>query len=168
MKADLDIKLDPIKGPKKVMIIYHKEDNDGVISGAMVSEWLSTYNYRRSVDTTPVIIAYNPSDYVSLERNWNNGNVKKWFDEFDYVIMTDISFDSMEAMKFIHENYYDKLIWIDHHKPVIEASKKEGFDDFKGIRDSSHSALYHAWLYFIDESEEKMPEVLKVLSAWDS
>ena len=60
----------------------------------------------------------------------------------------------------------DNLVWIDHHKPMIDNSISKGFDDIKGIRDTKHSALYNAFKYLYPT--HNIPELFKLLSAWDS
>ena len=69
---------------------------------------------------------------------------------------------------------YDIIfIWIDLLAPVIHESFKYKFDNCLGLRDSSNSAILNIYRYLYDPIGEnyinkKIPELLRVLSAWDS
>ena len=75
--------------------------------------------------------------------------------------------------KNLKELFGSNFVWVDHHKPIIEASVKEKFDDVHGWRDSSRSAILNAYRYLYDPLDEKYqshtePFLLRILSAYDS
>ena len=75
----------------------------------------------------------------------------------------------VELKKMFGSNF----CWIDHHAPVIKESFKLKFDDVSGERNTFKSALLNAYKYYydpfdIDYNEGKCPEILRILSAYDS
>ena len=143
---------------EQYLIIYHKEDNDCLLS---------------------MIIIYN---YLIIEKNINKDNIKLFgadYNDLDklsldddiiknstHIYISDVSFDTVEKMMQLKEMFGENLVWIDHHKPMIDNSISKGFDDIKGIRDTKHSALYNAFKYLYPT--HNIPELFKLLSAWDS
>lgn len=144
---------------KKYLIIYHKEDNDGLFSMAIVYNYLVN-DERVAKDNIRLFGA----DYNDLEKLSLDDDI---ISDSDYIYITDISFNTVEKMIQLKEMFEENLVWIDHHKPMIENSVKKGFNDINGIRDTKHSALYNVFKYLYKDDKE-MPEVLKILSAWDS
>lgn len=148
----------------KYLIIYHKEDNDGVFSGALA------YNYVKEYLGKTDIVLFG-TEYNELNKLWTSGEVYNW--EYDNIIMTDISFNYPEAMQYLYNKFGDKFVWVDHHTPIIKESFKYKFDSCPGLRDPSNSAIINIYKYLYDQFEEnctnkKIPELLRVLSAWDS
>ena len=143
---------------QQYLIIYHKEDNDGLFSMAIIYNYLITEKCV-SKDNIKLFGA----DYNDLEKLSFEDDIVK---DSDYIYISDVSFDTVEKMMQLKEMFGDNLVWIDHHKPMIDNSISKGFDDIKGIRDTKHSALYNAFKYLYPTQE--MPELFKVLSAWDS
>ena len=72
----------------KYLIIYHKEDNDGVFSGALA------YNYVKEYLGKTDIVLFG-TEYNELNKLWTSGEVYNW--EYDNIIMTDISFNSFNS-----------------------------------------------------------------------
>ena len=147
----------------KYLIIYHKEDNDGVFSAAIASLYIEK-------NDNDALIDYVGADYAMLSGD-------ALFDEseqYDYVVMLDISFNDTKRMKALYDKYGDHFIWIDHHAPVIKASfGKNGFSEANGERDTTRSALLLTWKFFFDPIDESynagtVPYILRILSAWDS
>lgn len=153
----------------KYQIVYHKEDNDGVMSGALIKYYLINVMKVKESD-----IHLYGATYADLSFQWNTGNVSNWWhNDYDYIIMTDISFNDIDAMKFLKKEFKENFVWIDHHAPIISESIKHGFDDVEGWRDSGQSAIMNAYRYFFDtlniaRVERKDPVILRILSAWDS
>ena len=146
------------------LIIYHKEDNDGVFSGALA------YNYVKEYLKKNDIVLFG-TEYNELNKLWASGEVENW--EYDNIIMTDISFNDNKAMQYLYSKYDNRFIWVDHHAPVIKESFKYKFDKCLGFRDSSNSAILNIYRYLYDPfgenyTNKKIPELLRVLSAWDS
>ena len=148
----------------KYLIIYHKEDNDGVFSGALA------YNYAKEYLGKTDIVLFG-TEYNELNKLWTSGEVYNW--EYDNIIMTDISFNYPEAMQYLYNKFGNKFVWVDHHTPIIKESFKYKFDACPGLRDSSNSAIINIYKYLYGQfgencTKKKIPELLRVLSAWDS
>lgn len=153
---------------KKYLIIYHREDNDGVVSGALFYDYLtSTLNIDKSE------IALLGADYNLLAQFEKDHPIKTLKEEYENIIMTDISFNDGKFMKKIYKEYGDNFIWCDHHKPIIDESFSLGFADALGVRNTSKSAILCVYEYLYDVFNEHynkkdVPEILRILSAWDS
>lgn len=149
---------------KDVLIIYHREDNDGLFSAAIAENAINEKH-----DTT---FAYMPMDYNGM-KSINKESIDYWAAEYDTVVMTDISFSDDEMMKYLVDSLGNRLIWIDHHLPAIAASVENGYDDIPGERATGRSAILLAFKYFFDKDDamynaNKVPELFRILSAWDS
>ena len=152
---------------KKILLIYHREDNDGVFSAAIAS----TYIERNIKDAE---VALLPADYNFLS-TWqkDNEDVQELHSKYDIVIMTDVSFNDTKYMKSLHKEFGSDFIWVDHHAPAIKESYRLNYDNCPGIRDSSRSAILNMFKYLYDIFDEKYnnrecPELFRILSAWDS
>lgn len=149
---------------KKVLIIYHKEDNDGVFSAAIAAEY---------VDNEDTKVDFIPADYALLA-GFDEDTVKHWAHAYDSIIMVDVSFNDTSKMKLLAKEAGSKFIWIDHHAPIIKASfGKDGFANINGERSTDRSALLLTWKFFYDPLDEKYlngkaPYIFRILSAWDS
>lgn len=149
---------------KKYLIIYHQEDNDGVLSAALMKHYLLE---ELEVDKTDIDVL--PSTYNSLSKIQEKGTYKKWPSEYSHIVMTDISFNDPNMMTWLKENFNENFTWIDHHAPIIRESIRMKFDDVNGIRRTDHSAIYNMWIYLYDPfCQNEIPFVIKMLSAWDS
>lgn len=152
----------------KYLIIYHREDNDGVVSGSLFYDYLTTkLNINKSE------IALLPSDYNSLAQFEKQHPIDTLKEEYENIIMTDISFNDSKYMKKIYNEFGNKFIWCDHHKPIIDESFKEHFSDAVGVRNTTKSAILCVYEYLYDAfneryNEKDVPEVFRLLSAWDS
>lgn len=152
----------------KYLIIYHREDNDGVVSGSLFYDYLTTkLNINKSE------IALLPSDYNSLAQFEKQHPIDTLKEEYENIIMTDISFNDAKYMKKIYNEFGNKFIWCDHHKPIIDESFKEHFSDAVGVRNTTKSAILCVYEYLYDAfneryNEKDVPEVFRLLSAWDS
>lgn len=143
----------------KYLIIYHKEDNDGLFSMAIIYNFLVIEK-----GIHPNMITLLGEDYNGME----NLNIQNdIIGVYDYVYISDISFDTAETMLKLKNYFGDKLYWFDHHAPMINSSKELHFDDIQGLRTTDHSALYNAFSYLYNFIG-RIPDLFKVLSAWDS
>lgn len=133
-----------------ILVIYHRVDYDGLFSNAIVRH----FAYIDVDDKVFTSYGYNYGDNLDLIPS---------FDDFDYVVMADISLP-IEKMKEIHDKYFDKVIWIDHHITAIQNSEANGYADFNGVRDIKHSACRLCWEFF---SEREVPYVIELINAND-
>lgn len=143
---------------KKILIISHKEDNDGIFSAAIIKNFL--VNEKKISEDRFVL---NLIDYNEAPKTFKH--VIETSDEYSEVYISDISF-APDSMKMLYEIFGDKLTWFDHHKPIIEKSVEMHFDGIKGIRQSDKSALLNAYIYFYGENN--IPKLFTYLSLWDS
>ena len=139
----------------RYLIIYHKEDNDGLFSMAII------YNY--------FVNEIKCDDLNSI----SDEDIKSWKESFDYIIITDICFNNTKRMIELKNMFEDRFVWIDHHAPIINESLKLKFDDVNGERNASYSALLNAYKYYYDQfnvnyNKGECPEILRILSAYDS
>ena len=143
---------------EQYLIIYHKEDNDGLFSMAIIYNYLIIEKNINKDNIKLFGADYNDLDKLSLDDDIIKSST--------HIYISDVSFDTVEKMIKLKEMFGDNLVWIDHHKPMIDNSISKGFDDIKGIRDTKHSALYNAFKYLYPT--HNIPELFKLLSAWDS
>ena len=143
---------------EQYLIIYHKEDNDGLFSMAIIYNYLIIEKNINKYNIKLFGADYNDLDKLSLDDDIIKNST--------HIYISDVSFDTVEKMIKLKEMFGDNLVWIDHHKPMIDNSISKGFDDIKGIRDTKHSALYNAFKYLYPT--HNIPELFKLLSAWDS
>lgn len=149
---------------KKYLIIYHQEDNDGVLSAAIFKNYLM-----KELNTPKENIFLFPATYNRLINVKENEEYLNWPQQYDHIIMTDISFNDPNMMVWLKKTFGHNFTWIDHHAPIIKESIIKNFDDVNGIRRTDHSAIYNTWTYLYDPfGEKEIPEVVKMLSAWDS
>lgn len=157
-----------MRDPKKYLIIYHKEDNDGVFSAAIFYDYIINELHYKLED-----LCFIGADYNELANFAKENPVKKLHEDFENIIMTDISFNDVSYMKSLWKEFDNHFIWCDHHAPIIKTSIEKNFDNIPGIRDTSRSAILCVWKFLYDQfdeayNEKKVPELLRILSVWDS
>jgi len=153
---------------KKYLIIYHNEDNDGLFSASIFYYYLIHQLHVLKED----IILFG-ANYNMLSEYSKENSVEDLHNKFSNIIMVDISFNDVKYMKSLWKEFKYNFIWCDHHKPIIDESFKNRFDDIPGIRDTTRSAILCVYKFLYDQFDEKyndktIPELLRVLSAWDS
>lgn len=153
---------------KKYLIIYHNEDNDGLFSASIFYYYLIHQLHVLKED----IILFG-ANYNMLSEYSKENSVEDLHNKFSNIIMVDISFNDVKYMKSLWKEFKHNFIWCDHHKPIIDESFKNRFDDIPGIRDTTRSAILCVYKFLYDQFDEKyndktIPELLRVLSAWDS
>lgn len=153
---------------KKYLIIYHKEDNDGVFSCALFYDYLINRMGCKLED-----LCFLGADYNVLAEFSKDNKVEDLHKDFENLIMTDISFNDVSYMKKLWKEFGNNFIWCDHHAPIIKASFENKFSDVPGIRDTKRSAILNVWKFLYDQfdeayNEKKVPELLRILSGWDS
>lgn len=147
----------------KQLIIYHREDNDGLFSQAILTYYLNNIFETPNID-------YLAADYGILA-TVTKELIDEWNELYDNVILTDISFNDTKIFSYLISTLGNKFTWIDHHAPIIKWANSTGRDEINGIRDTHHSALYNMFKYLYDPiniGEAQMPELFKILSAYDS
>lgn len=157
---------------KNVLIIYHSEDNDGRVSGALcrlaAEERFSgaavTCYGRTYAQLTDWLSKFNSvKDFITQIRL-----------EYDTIILTDISFNEVPVMNELYKEFNDNFYWFDHHTPAVKSSFYNGYNNAKGIRvNGEYSAIRCVWEYFFDNSVggpdcKNTPKLLNTLSAYDS
>ena len=155
---------------KRYLLIYHKEDNDGVFSGAIMYNYLT---HRLKVAESDITAM--GADYNMLATFINVNTPKKLHEQYTDIIMTDISFSDWKHMKALWDEFKNNFVWCDHHAPIIKASVEHRFDDIPGVRQTDRSAILCVWKFLYDpfdehinDDSEQIPEVLRILSAYDS
>ena len=153
---------------KKYLIIFHKEDNDGVFSSALFYDYLIN-----SLNVDIKNIDLLPADYNILSDFSNKVSVEELHEKYTNIIMTDISFDNWKYIKAIWKEFKTDFTWCDHHAPIIKASFENHFSDIPGIRDTGRSSILCVWEYLYDQFDDdynkgNVPELLRILSAYDS
>lgn len=146
---------------KKVLVIYHREDNDGVCSAGIVQSWLTRYPVINNIVYQPEDFEFYGVNYADLSADWDElvewvrnpfdkkPRMAKW-EKFETVFMVDISFNSVEAMNHMYEAFGQNFHWCDHHTPIIKASEAEEFRNAPGVRRTDQSALMNTWDYLTD------------------
>lgn len=157
---------------RNFLLIYHKEDNDGVVSAALLYDWILN-----KLNTSKENINLLPADYNILskfaEAYSREEQLKELHEEYDTIVMTDISFNNIKFMQKLYDEFNNDFIWFDHHAPIINTSYKYKFGDCPGIRNTNKSAILCVYEYLydtfnLDYNDKKIPELLRILSAWDS
>ena len=158
---------------KKYLLIYHKEDNDGVFSAAIF------YNYLiNNLNVQKEDIQLMGADYNLLSFYATSHEVDELKYAYENIILTDISF-SPTYMKSLYKEFKTNMIWCDHHAPIIQESYKLKFANCPGIRNTSKSAILCAYEFLYDQFNEiystidkhadtRFPELFRILSGWDS
>jgi hypothetical protein len=105
---------------------------------------------------------------------WNYGEMIPACQDYDIVVMCDISFPA-EKMDFIRESKESlkdstkRFIWIDHHISAIndlyQFKIETGTILPDGLRDPEFAACELTWKYFFPEV--KMPEIVRLLGRYD-
>ena len=134
---------------KKTAIVYHKSDLDGVVSAAIATM------YENSKNKDVVYIPYSYEDDVK--------KVTSKVRDLDAVYVLDVSFGA--DSKTVFKKWLDEgksLMWIDHHKGIIEDSKTWGFV-VPGLRRVGVGACALA----SDLLMGKVPAIVRCLSDYD-
>ena len=140
----------------KYLLIYHKEDNDGVFSGAIIYDYLLN-----ELKIKPNQIRLLGTDYKDLA-NFAIANTPEDLNkEYKTIIMTDISFNDPAYMKALYDVFEDNFIWCDHHAPIIKSSFEYRFDACPGVRNTTKSAILCVYEYLYDNMNEIYSQINK-------
>jgi oligoribonuclease NrnB/cAMP/cGMP phosphodiesterase (DHH superfamily) len=131
---------------KNVLIIHHRIDLDGWMSGAIAKLF-----FTHQKDTNITTLGFNYGDDFTEDLS-----------VYDEIVMTDISIDGA-----LMKEYEDKLLIIDHHESAVRNLEKYNISPGVGVNiDMVHAACELAWDYFYPE--HKMPELVRYLGLYDS
>lgn len=149
------------------LIVYHKEDNDGVMSCALMLKYLLEEMHISRDNIT--LLGANYNDLYDIV---DSGEIDTWKDKYTHVTLTDISFRSNIMVKLYRE-FGNSIVWVDHHAPIIAESYKYKFDNMVGVRNIHRSAILNMYKYLYDVFDYNYthgaaPELLRILSAYDS
>lgn len=169
---------------KNALVIYHREDNDGVCSAAIISQFLKKFT------NNEVKIKFFGCNYTELSTLWQkhiecevtqdakiitHDRMNQWVNNFDRIYMVDISFNEMDAMEFLFKSMsVGSFIWCDHHRPVIDFSlthtNEYEFGNTPGIRNTDRSAILNTWEHMVNETDIHIypTNALVMLSDYDS
>lgn len=128
-----------------VLVIYHKEDNDGACSAGIIKAFLERYSKVGHIQ-------FLGATYADLANIWGTDGIPdivEWRELYDTIFMVDISFNDPLAMDQLHTWHGDSFIWCDHHKPAIEVSEEYDYGKTSGIRRTDQSALANVWDYMV-------------------
>lgn len=149
---------------KKALVIFHNEDNDGFLSCAICERHIEQ-NLKDVETITRLGVTYSDLDRMIVEYGGEEC-VINYFDKYDYIFMLDISFNNILMMSMIAKKLIVKMVWIDHHKAIIDNSVREGFDNLNGMRDTNYSTMNLCYQYFFPF--EEIPKMICMLSYYDS
>lgn len=155
-----------------VLIIYHSEDNDGRVSGALCR--LAVEERFTGTKVTCYGRTYAQLTEWLSEFNSIKDFVKHIRSLYDTIILTDISFNELSVMNELYKEFNDNFYWFDHHTPAVKSSFDNGYNNVKGIRvNGDYSAIRCVWEYFFCNSvsgsdNKNTPKLLNTLSAYDS
>lgn len=128
----------------RVLIIYHNQDLDGVVSASVARLYYSFFN-----DVAIRLVGYNYGEPIAkIEDAVKIHNP-------DTIIVTDISFggDTESVFKSWQMNDLD-VVWIDHHKTAIESSERWEWP-VEGLRRVGDAATALAWKWFGNKAKEE-------------
>lgn len=129
---------------KKVALVYHKVDYDGLFSCCIARKALL-------------------EKYTDIELiGFTYGDPIPDLTGHDLVVMVDISLP-LETMKWLGSE--KECIWIDHHQTALDQATREGYSGMGGLRRIGTGACELCWEYFY--GEWKCPKLIQYLSAYD-
>lgn len=139
---------------KKILIIYHSADFDGVMSCLICRRYFQQYKS-----------TYDPTISIKL-LGWNYGdelpNIGNLCSEYDLIYAVDISFPA-EIMEVLAGT--GKFYWIDHHITAIQDSEKHGYTNCPGLREIGTAACELTWRFLYNDVPA--PTLVQYLGAWD-
>lgn len=130
---------------RKVLIIYHRVDYDGIFSGIITKKFYESKGIR--TDTC----------------GWNYGEpipeIKK---DYQGIILVDLSFPPQDMIRLKDSG---RLTWIDHHQTSIQDSTSYGYQNLPGIRRIGISAAELVWGFY--NSKKEVPLLVQMAGAYD-
>lgn len=171
---------------KKYCIVYHSEDADGLVSAALVYNWLN--GMRAGANEIPSNIGIDNDNIKLLGTTYAElaGLVRTaagydalladWKRKYTDIIMLDMSFNDTDMMRMLYKEYNNNILWFDHHAPAIKASEKLGYANMRGSRHTCTSTIMLVWHWLyghlenanIRNSMQYAPAILRALAGYDS
>lgn len=127
-------------------IIYHNRDFDGIASAAILKKCLNTHD----------------ENFIGWDYGMAYPNFAEWRKDTT-VFMVDISFP-FNVMEMLHD--YFSLVWIDHHKSVIDEYSQLNLKWDTVHLDPNYAGCELTWMYAYPEKE--MPKAIKLLGIYDT
>ena len=93
-------------GDNKYLILYHKEDNDGLFSMAIIFNYL-THEFhvdRKNIDLFGA--DFNDMKRICSDKGADEKNtIDEFMEDYANIIMTDISFNDVNVMKKLYYRF---------------------------------------------------------------
>lgn len=129
-------------------IVYHRADDDGKMSRAVVEKHL------------------NDRGEESNAIGWDYGDAEPVLPADGDVWVVDISIDSLFARAMEDPELRDRIIWIDHHKSAIERWDRNDLPRrFRGLRYDGIGACRLCWLFTGTDEADWTPDKMKSCEA---
>ena len=142
---------------KKVLLIYHRVDYDGVFSAVICTKFFQSLG-----DYEVIPYGYNYGD--ELYPNTVSDNLES----IDSLCMVDVTYPpkDMIDLMYLFKDRPDKFIWIDHHETAINDSICFGYNSLPGLRiKEGLAACELTWNYFYPNTS--VPLIVKYCSTYD-
>ena len=161
------MKINDISESGKYLIVYHREDNDGLFSMALLYQHLL-----HVLKVRPEDIDLFGADYDMMSK----ADINDWLKTYSNILMTDISLP-IDKMKKIADKFGVNFVWCDHHAPIINECNANGLSTIPGSRLIDRSAIWNVYDYLYNSfhlsfddpgNKVRKPELLLCLSAFDS
>lgn len=136
---------------RRLLIIYHRIDYDGLCSMAI---------------TKTALIQKDPGCVVELFGfNYNDTipNIDEFLQLYSEIYLVDISFPPAEMKKLAESG---KATWIDHHITQIQESQECGYSEMPGKRVNGTAACELCWNYFYPDQD--VPLSVQYMSYYDT
>ena len=138
---------------KRILVIYHSADFDGIMSSLVCRKYLLQYKLQ------------DPSITIELF-GWNYGDtlpdLARLCENYEMIYAVDISFTA-EMMNILTQS--GKFFWIDHHITAIQDSETFGYSHCPGLRRIGTAACELTWEYLF--RDQPTPLIVQYLGAWD-
>lgn len=171
---------------KKYCIVYHSEDADGLVSAALVYNWLN--GMRPDADALPskiepdnaniTLLGTTYADLAGMARVMGGYDalLAEWKNKYTDIIMLDMSFNDTSMMKMLYKEYNNNILWFDHHAPALKAADELGYGNMRGSRHTCTSTIMLVWHWLyghlvntkIRNSMNYAPALLRALAGYDS
>ena len=121
---------------RKILIIYHRADYDGIFSAIIAKKYYESKGVR--VETL----------------GWNYGDelidIHAKIPVYQGIVMVDVCLPPEQMIELAESG---KLTWIDHHETAIKDALENGYDKVSGVRTIGTAACELVWKYFYPARE---------------
>jgi len=136
---------------KRILIIYHRIDYDGLCSMAITKSSI----IKNFPEAIVELFGFNYNDTIP--------DIDSFLRDYQEIYLVDISFPPAEMKKLAESG---KAIWIDHHVTQITESQEHGFDTMPGKRVNGTAACELCWNYFYPDRD--VPLGILYMSHYDT